>query len=166
VAAEQAGSDSLEPPLALVLSKLRARGVAVPAGPVEVVGYGDSVAQSEELLALIRAGRKRAGTSLLWGYETDKSPLPKVGDIQIVLDHRNEPSLIVRAVKVDVVAYADVTAEYAAIEDEGDGSLEYWREAHWAFFSRECKRIGRDPAENMLVVCNVFDVLAVLPQRP
>jgi uncharacterized protein YhfF len=36
-------------------------------------------------------------------------------------------------------------AEYAAIEGDDDGSLEYWRHAHWAFFSRESKRIGRGP---------------------
>lgn len=58
--------------------------------------------------------------------------------------------------------YNEVTAEYAAIEGEGDGSLEYWRSAHWAFFSRECKRIGREPVETMPVVCSVFELLSIL----
>jgi uncharacterized protein YhfF len=80
-----------------------------------------------------------------------------------VVDHRNEPALVTRITRVEVVAYCEVTAEYASIEGEGDGSLEYWRKAHWAFFSRECKRIGREPSEEMPVVCSVFEVLNVLP---
>ena len=150
------------PPLSVVLLKLAALGVDLPAGPVRLDAYGDSAALSKELLALIREGRKRAGTGLLWAYEAGHEPLPIVGDIQIVLDHRNEPSIITRVTQVSVIPYAEVTAEYAAIEGEGDGSLAYWREAHWSFFSRECERLGREPAESMLVVCSVFALLTVL----
>ena len=146
-----------------VLSKLRALGVELPPGPVRIDGYGDSAALSEALLALIRQGRKRAGTSLLWAMQAENQTLPVCGDIEIVLDHHNEPALITRITRVDVVAYAVVTAAYAAIEGEGDGSLEYWRNAHWAFFSRECVRIGRVPTQDMPVVCSTFELLSVVP---
>ena len=76
-----------------------------------------------------------------------------------MIDHRGEPALVTRLTQVAVLPYGEVTAEYAAIEGEGDGSLAYWREAHWAFFSRECRRIGREPAQHMPVVCCVFEVL-------
>jgi len=62
-----------------------------------------------------------------------------------------------------VAPFAAVTLEYAAIEGEGDSSLEYWREAHWAFFSRECVRVGREASESMPVVCSIFEVLYALP---
>ncbi|MCX7207318.1 MAG: ASCH domain-containing protein [Proteobacteria bacterium] len=151
------------PPLSQVISKLNAMGIFLPAGPVLLDGYGDSPELSEELLALIRQGKKRAGTSLLWGHEADQEPVPCVGDLQIVLDHHNEPALITRVVSTYIVPYSEVTAEYAAIEGEGDGSLEYWRQAHWAFFSRECEQLGRQPTESMPVVCCVFEVLHILP---
>ena len=151
------------PTVEAVLATLRATGVVIPPGPVRLDGYGDSAASSQELLALIRAGRKRAGTSLLWAVEADGEPLPAVGDIEIVLDHRNRPALVTRIVRVDVLPYGEVTADYAAIEGEGDGSLEYWRRAHGSFFDRECVRIGREPSATMPVVCSVFDVLEVLP---
>jgi uncharacterized protein YhfF len=151
------------PPLSQVLSKLNVLGISLPAGPVLLDGYGDSPELSEELLTLIRQGKKRAGTSLLWGHEADQEPVPCVGDLQIVLDHHNEPALITRVVSTYIVPYAEVTAEYAAIEGEGDGSLEYWRQAHWAFFSRECEQLGRQPVESMPVVCCVFEVLHILP---
>jgi uncharacterized protein YhfF len=153
------------PPVADLVAKLRARGIVLPPGPVRADGYGDSPELSESLLALIREGRKRAGTSLLWSIEAENGAIPRVGEIEIVVDHRNEPSLITSITRVEVLAFSQVTPEYAAIEGEGDGSLEYWREAHWAYFSRECKRIGREPSLSMPVVCTVFEVLNLLPHE-
>ena len=145
-----------------LVAKLSALGINLPSGSVRVDGYGDSPALSEQLLDLIRSGRKRAGTGLLWVYEAEGGSTPSAGDIEIVVDHHNEPALVTRIASVQVIPYAEVTADHAAIEGEGDGSLAYWREAHWAFFSRECKRLGRKPDESMLVVCSVFEVLHVL----
>ena len=151
------------PSCSALLGELAAMGVVVPPGPVRVGAYGDSASLSSELIALICSGRKRAGTSLLWAMEVENESIPLVGELEIVVDHRNEPALVTRMTSVHVVPYDEVTAEYAAIEGEGDGSLEYWREAHWAFFSRECERIGRQPTESMPVVCTVFELLHVLP---
>ncbi len=154
---------STTPTVEEVLRRLEALGVALPPGNVRVDGYGDSEELSEELLALIRSGRKRAGTGLLWLHEHENDPPATEGEIEIVVNHKGQPVAVTRIVSVNVVPYAEVTAEYAAIEGEGDGSLSYWREAHWAYFSRECKRIGRQPSESMPVVCSVFEVLHVLP---
>jgi uncharacterized protein YhfF len=146
-----------------VIAQLAVQGIAIPQGPVRVDRYGDSDELSTDLLDLIKSGRKRAGTGLLWAYEHDGEAIAQTGDIEIVVDHRNQPALITRIVRSEVVAFIEVGAEYAAIEGEGDGSLEYWRKGHWNFFSRECRRIGREPTETMPVICNVFEVLRVLP---
>ncbi len=142
---------------------LKESGIALPPGRVRVDGYGDSAALSESLLALIRTGRKRAGTGLLWAYEHDHEEIARTGDIEIVVDHLNQPAFVTRITSASVVPFAAVTSEYAAIEGEGDGSLEYWRKAHWAFFSRECGRIGREASESMPVVCSIFEVLYAWP---
>jgi uncharacterized protein YhfF len=156
---------STTPSIQSLISKVRLLGITLPPGPVRMDGYGDSPALSEELLALIRAGRKRAGTGLLWAYNADRQALPKIGDIEIVIDHEGEPAFVTRITSVEIVPYAEVTAEYAAVEGEGDGSLAYWRKAHWAFFSRECRRIGREPAESMPVICSIFEVLNIVPRK-
>jgi uncharacterized protein YhfF len=52
-----------------------------------------------------------------------------------------------------------VDAAFAADEGEGDGSLAFWRRVHDAYFARECRRIGREPALDMPVVCERFAVL-------
>jgi len=150
------------PPVADLLAQLRDQGIELPPGPVRVDSYGDSPALSMSLLSLIRQGRKRAGTALLWAMEAEGDTMPEAGQIEIVVDHLNQPALITRITGVEVVPFQDVTAEYAALEGEGDLSLSYWRAAHWAFFSRECERIARQPSEAMPVVCCVFEVLANL----
>ena len=153
------------PSIASLVETLSDSGITLPPGRVRVDGYGDSAELSESLLQLIRSGQKRAGTGLLWAYEHDGEEIAKTGDVEIVINHLNEPALVTRITSADVVPYSDVTAEYAAIEGEGDGSLEYWRKAHWAFFSRECARIGREPDESMPVVCSIFEVLNVIPPK-
>lgn len=153
------------PAVALLVAELKEGGVVLPPGPVRVDAYGDSEALSEELLGLIRRGKNRAGTGLLWAYEAESEPLPRQGDIEIVVNHQSEPALVTRLTSVEIMPYLEVGAEYAAIEGEGDGSLEYWRTAHWAFFSRECHRLGREPHHTMPVICSVFEVLNVIHPR-
>lgn len=143
--------------------KLQSCGIELPAGTARVGAFGDSPALSEELLSLIRNGQKRAGASLLWAHESDLDPIPKIGEIEIVVNHLHSPSLITRITEVEIVPFNEVSAQFAAREGEGDGSLEYWRKAHWRYFSRECQRIGRDPSDTMPVVCSSFEVLNVVP---
>ena len=138
---------------------LSARGIELPPGRVTLDTYGESPELSQSLLAVIRSGTKRAGTSLLWAIEAEGDPVPASGDIAIVLDHRNEPALLVRVTEAYLTPFRDVTATYAVLEGEGDRSLEYWRRVHWDFFGRECQRLGREPSENMPVACCVFEVI-------
>jgi len=152
------------PTVAAVLAALAARGVEVPPGRIVLDTYGDSPALSRELVGLIRAGRKRAGTSLLWAHEHEGEPLPEVGDVGVVLDYDGEPAAVTRVVRAWVVPFEAVDADYAALEGEGDGSLASWRAAHWEVFSRECVRIGCTPTQAMPVVCCVFEVVSVVPE--
>ena len=154
------------PPLASVLATLRSRGVLLPAGNLRVGAFGDSAELSRELLALILAGKKRGGACLRWSYEAAHEALPAFGDIEVVLDHQNEPVLITRVTQVDEKAFNQVGADFAAIEGEGDGSLDYWRQAHWQYFSRECARLGRTADESMSVVCETFEIVEVLRHNP
>ncbi len=150
------------PPLESVLAAIKARGITLPPGNCRVSAYGDSAALTRELLALIDAGKKRGGACLRWTYEFEKEAPPVVGDIEIVLDHQNEPVLVTKIVRVDEHPFREVGADFAAVEGEGDGSLAYWRHEHWCYFSRECARIGREPEESMSVICSTFELVSII----
>lgn len=145
-----------------IAASLMRRGIEVPQS-ARVGAFGDSPEQSRQLLDLVRSGRKRGGAALLWAYEAEGEPVPEAGEVEVVVDHSNQPSVITQITKVEVVPFNRVGAAFAAREGEGDASLEYWRTEHWDFFSRECQRIGRQPHPSMPVVCCSFEVLHVVP---
>ena len=111
------------------------------------------------LADLVVQGEKQATASLLWSYEADNEPLPEVGQLSVITNWEGEPQCIVEVTEVEIKPYNAVTAEFAFIEGEGDKSLEYWRRVHWEFFSMECDEIGKEPAEDMLVILEKFKVI-------
>lgn len=125
----------------------------------ELFYFGDSEALADELAELVLAGTKRATAGLLWAYEAEGQPLPAPGNLSIVTNWAGAPLCVIRTETVETVPFEEVSAEFARTEGEGDKSLAYWREAHWAFFGRECESIGRRPEPRMHVVCETFSVL-------
>lgn len=126
---------------------------------LEAFFFDDNEPSANELATLVVSGRKRATAALLWAYDAEDKRVPEPGDLSIVTDFHGNEVCIIETTRVDIVPFSEVSAEFAAAEGEGDGSLEYWRRAHEAFFGRECKRIGRTLEPNMPVVCERFDVV-------
>ena len=122
-------------------------------------GWGDSPRMADDLGALIADGTKTATCSALWEYEAEGGPLPETGVKTVVLDGNGDPLCIVETTEVEVRPYDGVDAHFAYEEGEGDRSLEYWREAHWRFFARTLPGIGKEPAMDMLLVCERFRVI-------
>jgi uncharacterized protein YhfF len=127
----------------------------------EAFYFGDSEELANSLADLVLQGVKRATTGSLWSFEHEGKRPPRLGDLSIVTNWSGSPLCVIETTKVDVVPFKEVSAEFAAIEGEGDGSLEYWREGHKAYFSRECTRMGRAFSEDILVACEQFRVVFV-----
>lgn len=125
----------------------------------EAFCFGDSEELATELANLVLSGVKRATTGALWSYQNDKKLLPRPGDLSVVTNWAGLPLCVIETESVDIVAFRDVTAEFAAIEGEGDGSLSFWQEGHRRYFGRECARASREFSEDMLVVCECFKVV-------
>jgi uncharacterized protein YhfF len=125
----------------------------------EAFHFDDNEQSANELALLVMSGAKRATAGLVWSFEAASVPLPKTGDLSVVTNWAKKPLCVIETRRVDVVPYDQVSAEFAATEGEGDGSLQYWREAHWAYFGRECQRIGRVRDRKMPVVCRRFEVI-------
>lgn len=121
--------------------------------------FCDNQADADELVELVLAGRKRATAALLWSYEAEGEALPQAGDFDIVTDWSGRARCVIRTISVEVVPFEAVSSDFAAAEGEGDGSLEYWREAHRAAFGRELAAAGAALTPEAPVVCRRFEVV-------
>ncbi len=66
---------------------------------------------------------------------------------------------VIRTTAVEIVPFDAVDADFAYDEGEGDRSLEYWRDAHWAYFTQELAGLGLEATHDMPEVCERFEVI-------
>lgn len=116
----------------------------------ETFTFGDSRALCDELLALVRAGRKTATCGALRDFEGGDEPMPQPGRRDIALDWDGWPALVIETQSVEIVRFHEVTEDFALAEGEND-SLAGWREGHERYFARNG---GFDP--EMKLVCERF----------
>ncbi len=127
--------------------------------------FGNTPDMADELGELVRRGIKRATTSLGWIYEKfPEENFPLAGEYSVILNSSREPLCIIRTSEVFARKYSEIDEAYARTEGEGDGSLAHWRRAHWEFFKGACKLVGREPHEDMPVICEIFEL--VYPTNP
>ena len=60
-----------------------------------------------------------------------------------------------------ILPYCEMTYDIAKLEGEDD-TLESWQENHKKFFKEEGKELGYTFSEDMLVIFEEFEVIAVL----
>lgn len=133
-------------------------GLTVTAGiPPVAWAFGDNPVIADELLALVLAGTKTGTSSALADFDADDVSLPVVGELSIILDGEGHPAALIRTTKVEVRAFDDVDADFAAAEGEDDRSLESWRAEHTTYFQRT---LGVDALpEDFQIVTERFELL-------
>lgn len=137
----------------------RPAGLAsLPASP-DAWAFGLGAEMETHLAELVVAGVKRATASSLEGMLFDGDPMPQRGDHSIILDGAGVARCIIRSTQVCVARFCDVPPEFAAREGEGDGTLEYWRDAHARFFAREHRERGFAFHDRIPVVLQDFAVV-------
>lgn len=120
---------------------------------MDAVGFkfGDSRELCDQLLALVRAGRKTASCGALRDFDAGEE-MPAVGRRDLALDWDGKPALLIETVEVKVLPFCDVTEDFALAE--GEGSFADWKRGHIAFFTRNG---GFDP--QMMLVCERFRLI-------
>lgn len=121
--------------------------------------FGDSRALCDELLGLVRNGKKRATCVPLRDFETGAEVMPAAGRRDIALDWDDEPALVIETTEVTIRRFCDVDADFALAEGEND-SLAGWQRDHSAYFARNG---GFDP--EMDLVCERFRLVADFGQE-
>ncbi|MEH0110028.1 ASCH domain-containing protein [Tersicoccus sp. MR15.9] len=89
----------------------------------------------DRLVTAILAGEKTATSSLGVEYRREREPLPRVGDLEAVVDSAGARVAVTRVVDVHVCRLADVTDEHAQYEGEGHADAMGWRAEHELFWS-------------------------------
>ncbi|WP_191600384.1 ASCH domain-containing protein [Marinomonas algicola] len=108
---------------------------------------------------LILRGEKRASCSMAHWYTHEGEAMPEVGHLQVVTNWNGDPICIIEITSIRQCKYSEITADFAAEEGEGDKSLEWWKEAHWAFFRLECEELGIELNEDILLILEHFKVV-------
>lgn len=113
---------------------------------------------ANELLRLVLIGQKQATSSSLLAYQIGGDRIPQVGDLSIVTDWEVIPKCVIETTNVMIIPFKEITFDICKLEWEDD-NLEYWREGHINFFSREGKELGYTFTEDMPVIFENFKMV-------
>lgn len=130
--------------------------------PLEVIrpnawSFGSTAGEADRLLDLVVTGKKTATSSDSRWYD-DETPAPAVGEMSIIVNSHGRPRALIVTTHAEVVPFAEVDAEHARLEGEGDLSLDYWREVHQRYFTENPPE-GADFTTDMPVLTERFTVL-------
>jgi uncharacterized protein YhfF/GNAT superfamily N-acetyltransferase len=127
--------------------------------PYQAWYFGDSPALAHELVELVLHGPKRATAGAAWLYESAPQAAPVPDGYNVVTEHDGTPRAVIRTVWLDTRPLADVDAQFAWDEGEGDRTLPDWLDGHTRYFTRECARLGRPFSPAMRVTLERFELL-------
>jgi len=117
--------------------------------------FGDGPELADELLGLVIRGIKTATCST-----EDEPNTSTPGERWIVRDGHGEPRCVIETTEVSYRRFDEVDANFAFEEGEGDRSLDHWRKAHRAYFTRQGKF-----SEDMMLMCERFRLVEVFGDR-
>ncbi|MEM9633311.1 MAG: ASCH domain-containing protein [Pseudomonadota bacterium] len=119
----------------------------------ETFKFGDSQELSDDLIALIRTGKKTATCGALRDFETGEEAMPVPGRRDIALNWDGSPALVLETVDVFITRYCDIDEDFALAEGENE-DLAGWQQCHSRYFERNG---GFDP--EMKLVCEHFKLI-------
>lgn len=118
-------------------------------------------ADPDTLAQLVIDGIKTATCSGHIFYELENEPLPTTEDYNIILNSDDKPVAITKTIEVTLTSMNEVSEKFAIAEGEGDRTYRYWWGEHEKFFRQELNTIGHEFSEDMLLVCERFEVIHV-----
>ena len=122
--------------------------------------FGDSDAMNRQLIALVRAGKKRATMGRLSDFGPGKEAKPVVGRCDIITQWDGTPAVVVRTVSVEEMPLNEISEDFALAEGENETYGE-WYDDHRAYFER-----NGGWAPDMMMICERFEVIEDLGDDP
>lgn len=111
--------------------------------------FGDTAALCDEILALVRSGRKTATCEAMEVYDGD-DVMPRIGRRDIALNWDGTPALMLETVEVTQRKFSEMDEAFVAAQGEFR-DLGHWRKVYTAYF----KRAGMF-RPHMMLMCERF----------
>lgn len=118
-------------------------------------------ANPDHLAQLVIDGVKTATCSAFILYERGNEPIPSVEEYSVILNSKDQPLAIIKTVDVKIMPMNMVPEDFAIAEGEGDKTYRYWKEVHEEFFTEELANFGLEFSEDMMLVCERFELIDV-----
>lgn len=127
--------------------------------------FGDNAPLADALLQAVLDGRKTGTSTSVLELEAVGEPVPRPGELSILLDGAGVARAVIRTTSVEIAAFDDVDAEFAASEGEDDLSLGAWQAGHEAYFRRVLAAHGV-PVERIGVLQVVLERFELVHSEP
>ena len=127
--------------------------------PYQVWYFGNSPEMARELAELVIAGKKCATASLAEFNKLHPEIAPFDNGHSVVTDFEGTPLCVIQTTEIRHIPFDEVDAQFAFDEGEGDQSLEYWRDLHCRYFTKEAAENDLEFNEKSLVCCERFQLL-------
>ncbi|HLR24168.1 MAG TPA: ASCH domain-containing protein [Candidatus Avipropionibacterium sp.] len=114
---------------------------------------------SDNLAQLVVDGVKTATCSAYIFYELEKQALPTTKDYNIILNDDHQSVAITKTTEVTIIPMNEVSEEFAIAE--GEGTYQNWWSIHEEYFTERLKAVGLEFSEDLLIVCERFEVIHV-----
>ena len=121
--------------------------------------FGNSSEMARELAALVLHGRKTATASLAEVNKLKPEAAPVDEGYSVFTDYEGNPQGVIQTTEIRHLPFAEVDAQFASDEGEGDRTLRYWREVHRIYFTKEAAELNIEFNEKSLVACERFKLL-------
>jgi uncharacterized protein YhfF len=116
------------------------------------------------LVKLVIDGKKKATAGLYESkYLAQNEPIEKVGELLSIVDDETVHLATVEVTRVERCEFGEVPWEFAKAEDEGDESIEQWREGHRKFWTSIGEKIS-DDTEVVLIWFTLVEVTRRWPE--
>ncbi|MEL6189442.1 MAG: ASCH domain-containing protein [Myxococcota bacterium] len=142
-------------------ARFRVQDPEAPETPPAVFHFCDNERDANLCAELVAAGRKQATAASLAELEVAGDKAPEPGDLAVVTDWAGRARAVIRTRSVEIREFQDVDADFARDEGEGDLSLEWWREAHEAYYRRVLAGTRHAFSPELLIACERFDTVLV-----
>lgn len=112
-----------------------------------------------QIFELIRTGDKRGTFTLPWIVERTGSPVPRVGQLLVLIDMDGTPVLLTRVTRVDRALFGAVTAEHTAIDGSPVRDPAVWVPLHTVYWNGHLAPFGLSVSPDMPFWIEEFELV-------